>query len=134
MIYLILDIFIYNYTKYKSYFFLVSLYNKNIIYYIGMGLILDFIVFNTFLLNSVIILIIYFINKFFSRYNIKNIYIYLLNLLVDYIVYISITNLVLNNALNVILVNIGKSLILNLLFYFLCFKLKNMNIIKWVIK
>lgn len=124
MIYLILDIFIYNYTKYKSYFFLVSLYNKNIIYYIGMGLILDFIVFNTFLLNSVINLIIYFINKFFSRYNIKNIYIYLLNLLVDYIVYISITNLVLNNALNVILVNIGKSLILNLLFYFLCFKLK----------
>ena len=124
MIYLILDIFIYNYTKYKSYFFLVSLYNKNIIYYVGMGLILDFIVFNTFLLNSVIILIIYFINKFFSRYNIKNIYIYLLNLLVDYIVYISITNLVLNNALNVILVNIGKSLILNLLFYFLCFKLK----------
>ena len=124
MIYLILDIFIYNYTKYKSYFFLVSLYNKNIIYYIGMGLILDFIVFNTFLLNSVIILIIYFINKFFSRYNIKNIYIYLLNLLVDYIVYISITNLALNNALNVILVNIGKSLILNLLFYFLCFKLK----------
>lgn len=124
MIYLILDIFIYNYTKYKSYFFLVSLYNKNIIYYIGMGLILDFIVFNTFLLNSVINLIIYFINKFFSRYNIKNIYIYLLNLLVDYIVYISITNLVLNNALNIILVNIGKSLILNLLFYFLCFKLK----------
>lgn len=124
MICLILDIFIYNYTKYKSYFFLVSLYNKNIIYYIGMGLILDFIVFNTFLLNSIILLIIYFINKFFSRYNIKNIYIYLLNLLVDYIVYISITNLVLNNALNVILVNIGKSLILNLLFYFLCFKLK----------
>ena len=124
MIYLILDIFIYNYTKYKSYFFLVSLYNKNIICYIGMGLILDFIVFNTFLLNSIILLIIYFINKFFSRYNIKNIYIYLLNLLVDYIVYISITNLVLNNALNVILVNIGKSLILNLLFYFLCFKLK----------
>lgn len=124
MIYLILDIFIYNYTKYKSYFFLVSLYNKNIIYYIGMGLILDFIVFNTFLLNSIILLIIYFINKFFSRYNIKNIYIYLLNLLVDYIVYISITNLLLNNALNVILVNIGKSLILNLLFYLLCFKLK----------
>lgn len=124
MIYLILDIFIYNYTKYKSYFFLVSLYKKNIIYYIGMGLILDFIVFNTFLLNSIILLIIYFINKFFSRYNIKNIYIYLLNLLVDYIVYISITNLVLNNALNIILVNIGKSLILNLLFYFLCFKLK----------
>lgn len=124
MIYLILDIFIYNYTKYKSYFFLVSLYNKNIIYYIGMGLILDFIVFNTFLLNSIILLIIYFINKFFSRYNIKNIYIYLLNLLVDYIVYISITNLVLNNALNIILVNIGKSLILNSLFYFLCFKLK----------
>lgn len=124
MIYLILDIFIYNYTKYKSYFFLVSLYNKNIIYYVGMGLILDFVVFNTFLLNSIILLIIYFINKFFSRYNIKNIYIYLLNLLVDYIVYISITNLVLNNALNVILVNIGKSLILNLLFYFLCFKLK----------
>lgn len=124
MIYLILDIFIYNYTKYKSYFFLVSLYNKNIIYYIGMGLILDFIVFNTFLLNSIILLIIYFINKYFSRYNIKNIYIYLLNLLVDYIVYISITNLVLNNALNIILVNIGKSLILNLLFYFLCFKLK----------
>ena len=85
MIYLILDIFIYNYTKYKSYFFLVSLYNKNIFYYIGMGLILDFIVFNTFLLNSIILLIIYFINKFFSRYNIKNIYIYLLNLLVDYI-------------------------------------------------
>lgn len=124
MIYLILDIFIYNYTKYKSYFFLVSLYKKNIIYYIGMGLILDFIVFNTFLLNSVIILIIYFINKFFSRYNIKNIYIYLLNLLVDYIVYISLTNLVLHNTLNIILVNIGKSLILNLLFYFLCFKLK----------
>ena len=124
MIYLILDIFIYNYTKYKSYFFLVSLYNKNIIYYIGMGLILDFIVFNTFLLNSIILLIIYFINKFFSRYNIKNIYIYLINLLVDYIVYISITNLLVNNALNVILVNIGKSLILNLLFYLLCFKLK----------
>ena len=52
MIYLILDIFIYNYTKYKSYFFLVSLYNKNIIYYVGMGFILDFIVFNTFVFNE----------------------------------------------------------------------------------
>lgn len=88
-----------------------------------MGLILDLIVFNTFLLNTIILIIIYFINKFFSRYNIKNIYIYLLNLLIDYIVYISLTNLILNNGLYIILVNIGKSLVLNILFYFLCFKL-----------
>lgn len=124
MIYLILDILIYNYTMYNSYFFLISIHDKNIYYYLGMGLILDFIIFNTMFLNTIVLLIIYFINKYFSRFNQNNIYIYLLNLLVCYLVYIILTNIFLKNGIVVILINIGQYLFLNSLFYFLCFKLK----------
>lgn len=124
MICLILDILIYNYTMYNSYFFLIGIHDKNIYYYLGMGLILDFIIFNTMFLNTIVLLIIYFINKYFSRFNQNNIYIYLLNLLVCYLVYIILTNIFLKNGIVVILINIGQYLFLNFLFYFLCFKLK----------
>lgn len=122
MIFLLLDILIYNYTIYNSYFFLVYLYNKTYLYYLSIGLLLDLIVLNTYFINTIIISIIYLINLFFKRYNIYNKYIYLLVLLIDYIVFISLSNLYVLSNYKIILYNIGINLIINIIFYYLCYK------------
>ena len=122
MIYLFLDILIYNFTKYNSYFFLAGLYNKRFIYYFTFGLIIDLIILNTPLYNTITLTIIYVINNIFKRYNVYNIYIYLLNLLLDYIIFIILTNFIMNCNYKYILINIGTNLIINLIFYFLSYK------------
>ena len=43
MIYLLIDILVYNYTIYPSYFFLTNLNNKSLLYNIIIAFILDFI-------------------------------------------------------------------------------------------
>lgn len=114
-----LDILINNLTKYNSYFFIIYLYNKTYKYYLLTGIILDFIVFETYFYNIIILSIIYFCNKMFKELNKENIYNYVFISIFNYILYIVLSNSLMNNNIHNILVIIGNNLFINLIFYVL---------------
>lgn len=124
MIYLsiILDVLIYNYTSLKSFFFIRYLYNKGIIYYICSGVFLDIIVFHSFFINTIILIIIYCINKLFKYFNKSNYIIYLIINLFNIILFIILTNLCNLNSIKYTLILIGNSLIINILFLSISYK------------
>lgn len=124
MIYLsiILDVLMYNYTSLKSFFFIRYLYNKSIIYYICSGIFLDIIIFHSFFINTIILIIIYFINKLFKYFNKSNYIIYLIINLFNIILFIILTNLCSLNSIKYTLILIGNSLIINILFLSISYK------------
>lgn len=78
MINVFLDCLIYNFTPYKSFFFLSNINNKSIIYNIATGLFIDIFIIHTYFLNT--IFIIYYtlyikLNKI-NYYNIINYYLF----------------------------------------------------------
>ena len=124
MIYLsiILDVLTFNYTSLKSFFFIRYLYNKSIIYYICSGIFLDIIIFHSFFINTIILIIIYFINKLFKYFNKSNYIIYLIINLFNIILFIILTNLCNLNSIKYTLILIGNSLIINILFLSISYK------------
>ncbi len=118
MIYLLilLDIILNNYSNFNTYFFILYLYNKSYKYYLITGLILDLIIFKG-IYNTLILSIIFILNKLFNNLNKKNIYNYLYINLFNYIIFILISNLLLSNNIKNILFTIGYNLVVNLLFY-----------------
>lgn len=130
MIYLLilLDVLINNFTQYTSYFFIIYLYRKKYRYYLLTGLILDFLIFNTFFLNTIILTIMYICNKVFKDLNKNNFYNFIFVSVFNYLIYIILTNIVMiNNVVN-ILINIGMNLFINVVFYILSFRVvRNSN-------
>lgn len=124
MIYLgiILDILTFNYASLKSFFFIRYLYNKSIIYYICSGVFLDIIIFQSYFINTIILIIIYFINKLFKYFNKSNYIIYLIINLFNIILFIILTNLCNLNSIKYTLILIGNSLIINILFLSISYK------------
>ena len=118
---ILLDILINNYTNYSSYFFLIYLYNKPYKYYLLTGIILDFIIFNTYYYNIIILSLMYIINHIFKDLNKNNLYVFMFYMLFNYITYIVLSNIFINGMYN-ILINIGFNLIINLLFYILFYR------------
>ena len=116
---ILLDILINNYTNYSSYFFLIYLYNKPYKYYLLTGVILDFIIFNTYFYNIIILSLMYIINKIFKDLNKNNFYVFIFFMLFNYI---RLSNILINGMYN-ILINIGFNLIINLLFYILFYRI-----------
>ncbi len=108
MINLLLDILIYNYTNYLSFFFLVDLNKRSLLINIGIGLLIDYIL-NIYFFNVIFLSIIFIITKLF-KFNINNfLYYYLYNLFIILLYYI-LSNLLFNyidiyNLLNVLLIN-----------------------------
>ena len=110
MFYLLLDILIYNFTPYLSYFFLLNLNNKSYIYNLSVALLIDFLILHTYFYVTIFVTIIYFIKKYFFKFNYHNFYIYFLYnislILIFYLVsslifsYISFSNLI-----NVLVIN-----------------------------
>ena len=128
MIYILLliDILINNYTKFTSFFFLIFLYNKPYKYFLLTGLILDLIIFNTFY-NTIILSLMYFLNKIFTNLNKQNFYNYLFFTIFNYLIFIFMTNLISFNSLSNILVFIGNNLFINTIFYLLSFRIVKNN-------
>ncbi len=118
----LLDVLVGNYTIYTSYFFLVYLYNKSYKYYLLTGLILDLIIFHNTLYNTIILSIMYLLNRVFKDLNKKNFYNYLFILTFDYLIYIILSNVINYSTIPHILTNIGLHLIINLIFYILSFR------------
>ncbi len=118
---IILDILIYNYTSIKSFIFIRYLYNKSIIYYICSGLFLDIIIFHS-IINTIILIIIYYINRLFKYFNKDNLFIYIIINLFNIFIYIFLTNI--DNLYNMLLL-IGNSLLFNIIYLFISYKREN---------
>ena len=98
------------------------MYNKPYKYYLLAGLILDFIIFNTYFYNIIILSLMYLINQIFKDLNKNNFYVFLFFMLFNYITYIIMSNIFLLNGIFNILINIGFNLFINVLFYILFFR------------
>ena len=124
MIYLfiLIDILVNNYSKYVSFFFITYLYNKSYKYYLLTGLILDLIIFKS-IYNTIILSIIYLLNKVFKDLNKNNFYNYIFINLFNYMIYIIVSNVVMFNNVDTLLLSIGSNLIINIIFYILSFNL-----------
>ncbi len=118
---IILDILINNYSPYTSFFFLTFLYKKSYKYYFLTALILDFIVFNTYYYNLIILTIMYFLNKIFTFLNLDNIFSYLFFFLFNYNAYIILSNLMALTSMRSLFVSLGSNLLINMFFYLLCY-------------
>jgi len=128
MILVVLDLLINNFTKYTSFFFIPYLYNKRYKDYFLVGIVFDYIFFNTYYINIVILSVIYFFNKTFKDLNKNNGYTYIFINIFNYIMFIILSNLFKNNSINIILISIGNNLAINIIFYILSFRMyKNSN-------
>lgn len=101
---MILDIITYNYTNYYSFFFLNYLNKKNIYFIIFIGLLIDNLFLNTYFILTLILLILYFLDKFIKHYYLKNI--------INYIVFLFLLSLIFNVSFFYLLKN---SIILQLI-------------------
>ncbi len=122
MIYLLLDILIYNYTSYYSFFFLINIISKNYLYLFTMGFILDFIIFHTWGFNIIFLTIFYLIRK---SLKINNFIKYYLFLIITILIYYFLSHLIFN-YLNFYI--IGQIFLLNSIFILISYKNYNCHI------
>ena len=110
MFYLFLDLIIYNYTPYLSYFFLINLNDKSYIYNISIALLIDFLILHIPLLTTLWVTILYFLKKYLFKFNYHIFYIYVcfnlgiifLYYLVNSLLFSSVTII---GILNVLIIN-----------------------------
>jgi len=130
---LFLDVLIYNYTNYNSFFFLVAinLYDQNdYIKILTLGLTLDLILLNQPFINTISLFLIFIINKRFIKIQTKNLNDYVYINLFNFLIYNSIL-IIINQNLDIYKFMI--SLIVNFLFYLLSYNLvqKNIKLSRW---
>lgn len=124
MIYILflLDIILYNFTSYTTYFFIIYLYNKPYKYYLLCGLILDLVIFETKFLNLIILTMIYLLNKLFNDLNKHHFYSFIFINLFNYLAFVILSNILFTNF-STIFYKIGINLFVNLLFYALSYRI-----------
>ena len=115
---ILLDVLLNNFTNYTSYFFIIYLYKKGFSSYLLVGLIMDLILFNSFIC-TIVLIIMYMLNKVFKELNKNNGFNYIFINLFNYNLFILLTNLFLSNSLFNTLILLGNNLFINILFYVL---------------
>ena len=110
MFYLLLDILIYNFTPYLSYFSLLNINNKSYIYNISIALLLDTLITHTLPLNMIWFTILFFSKKYLFKFNYHNFltyFIFNVSIILLYYVINSIlfSSLTLSNIINVLIIN-----------------------------
>lgn len=105
MISIILDILIYNYTPYQSFFFLTNINNKSLFYNISLSLYIDIFITHTYILNTIFIIIFYLLKNIIKPHNLLFYLLFNLSILITYNIifsiifnkyYISIISLLIN--------------------------------------
>ena len=124
MLYLIIDILIYNFTPYLSYFFLVNLNSKDYIYNLLLAIILDYIT-GLYFYNIIFVTFIYYLKKYVLKFNYHNLLIYyLVNIIIILLYYLCgctiFSYILIKNIINV--------LIINSIFIVICYKKDVLNI------
>lgn len=108
MINLIIDILIYNYTNYLSFFFLVDLNKRKLLINIGIALIIDYIL-NMYIYNVLFVIIIYITTKLIkiNMHNLLNYYLYNISIILIYYIFSNIffNYITILNFLNVFFIN-----------------------------
>lgn len=120
MINLILDILIYNYTNYLSFFFLVDLNKRKLLVNVGIALIIDYIL-NMYIYNLIFLLVIYLITKLIkiNMHNLLNYYLYNISIILIYYIF---SNIIFNY---ITILNFLNVLIINSIFILISYKIDN---------
>lgn len=95
MINIFLDTLIYNFTPFKSFFFLTNINNKSLVYNISVGLFIDLFIIHSAFLNTLFMIIFYLLHKYIklNYYNVINYYLFnMLMVFIYYIVFASVYN------------------------------------------
>ncbi len=95
MINIFLDTLIYNFTPFKSFFFLTNINNKSLVYNISVGLFIDLFIIHSPFLNALFMIIFYLLHKYIklNYYNVINYYLFnMLMVFIYYIVFASVYN------------------------------------------
>lgn len=95
MINIFLDTLIYNFTPFKSFFFLTNINNKSLVYNISVGLFIDLFIIHSQFLNTLFMIIFYLLHKYIklNYYNVINYYLFnMLMVFIYYIVFASVYN------------------------------------------
>ena len=108
------DILAYNLTSYNTYFVLLNLSSKKYFALFIIGLILDFIVFDTYIKNIFVFLLLILINKYILNYDLKNIINYLSVNILNFIIYFILSSFV---NFNFSLLEISLLIINNFILY-----------------
>ena len=124
MFYLVLDILIYNFTPYLSYFFILNLNNKSYIYNLSVAIIIDYIL-HTYFYNIIFVTLLFILKKYVLKFNYHNFNVYfLVNLLLVLIYYLIST--IIFSYINIW--KIVKVLIINGIFIAISYKKDVLNI------
>lgn len=94
MILFILDGLIYNLTTYNTYLILLNLSKKKYFSLIIIGLILDLIIFDTYIKNTIVMVLLIIINKYIINFDLKNIINYLSINILNFIIYFILSSFV----------------------------------------
>lgn len=125
MFYLLLDILIYNYTPYLSYFFILNINNKPFIYNIIIAVIIDILLKIPFY-NVIFITIIYLLKKHIFKFNYNNLLYYYIVNITFIILYYIISSLIYSS---IDILNILNLFFINSIFILICYKKDSNNIL-----
>ena len=125
MIYLFFDILIYNLTKFKSYFFLINLSNKDLLTNMTIALIIDLFIMHSFFINTLIVITLYFIRKYLLKINLHNFLTFLFYNLFNLGIYFLIMHICFKGFYFKDLINV---IIVNLIFIIISYKNQDKNI------
>lgn len=124
MFYLVLDILIYNFTPYLSYFFILNLNNKSYIYNLSIAIIIDYIL-HTYFYNIIFVTLLFLLKKYVLKFNYNNFNVYFLVNLLLVLIYYLISTIIFNY---ISIWNIVNVLIVNSIFITICYKKDTLNI------
>lgn len=124
MFYLVLDILIYNFTPYLSYFFILNLNNKSYIYNLSIAIIIDYIL-HTYFYNIIFVTLLFLLKKYVLKFNYNNFNVYFLVNLLLVLKYYLISTIIFSY---ISIWNIVNVLIVNSIFITICYKKDTLNI------
>lgn len=120
---LILDILIYSFTPFKSFFFLLNINDKDFLTNITVGLIIDIFIVHTFGITSSFIIIFYYLHKKINInfYNFINYYAFNITMI---LLYYLITNIIYKIDIKAMI----SIIIINSIYIFISYKKDRENI------
>ena len=117
----ILDILIYKFTPYESFLFLISLTlfdKKDYFKVIMLGIFIDFVVLNTFFINTIILLILFIFDKSILKIKNKKIKSYMVVNTLNYLIYSASLYLIFSQTnLKEFFLDLGYNYLFNLIFW-----------------
>ena len=123
----ILDILIYKFTPYESFLFLISLTlfdKKDYFKVIMLGIFIDFVVLNTFFINTIILLILFIFDKSILKIKNKMIKSYMVVNTLNYLIYSASLYLIFSQTnLKEFFLDLGYNYLFNLIFWLFSYNL-----------